>query len=410
MGWEPRAHQWVKGLFATYYAQNPVTLPYAPEKREFGYGLQGKIEKRHVGFENAGEFNAFLQNQTPLYISASSAEYDFPTAQPMEAKQLQGNDLIYEFDADDLDTACKQTHDAWKCAHCNAEGKGRVKKCTSCGKGTQLEEWVCEKCLGATKTRTTELVKMLQDDFHFEWGKNVFVNFSGSKGYHVHVRAESIFKIPKTARIELMDYISWHDIDVAALGFYFDGKQFHCPRYTNATGHSKRILEEVLRMIETSDETDWAIASNTAPRTVKSFLENREHLFKDVHSGVLPALPGKKTEPFWNAVLATIVETRKLPIDRQTSGDIYKLVRVPNTLHGSTGLLAKTLSPAEWEAFSPLKDAAVLDFGKPRTIFVKKSPALQVGEGTLPLTQGEEVTVPQGLAVYLVGWGAAELR
>ena len=50
----------------------------------------------------------------------------FDQARPMEAKHLLGDDLIYEFDADDIKTPCKLTHDSWKCKSCGEVGKGAV--------------------------------------------------------------------------------------------------------------------------------------------------------------------------------------------------------------------------------------------------------------------------------------------
>ncbi|MDZ4256626.1 MAG: DNA primase small subunit domain-containing protein, partial [archaeon] len=349
MGGNAVSRSWVQGCFARYYAEHPISLPYAAARREFGYGSQSKIERRHTGFADDGEFNAFLQNQSPLYVSASVSEYVFPTLQPMEKKQWVGGDLIYEFDADDIPTPCKTQHDAWECPACGEQGKGRVAKCTQCGKGTQLEEWVCGECVRATKEKTNNLIRLLQDDWGFDWGKTIFVNFSGSKGYHVHVRSPHIFSLPKSARIELMDYVSFHEMDVSSLGFFFDGKQYHCPLPARAKGHASRILDELRALLLHADETEWSILSHSSPRAIRTFLNDRSLLLRDVHAGILPVLPGKKTEPFWDAVLAALVDRLRLPIDRQCSSDIPRLMRVPNTLHGSTGLLAQYLSEEEFE-------------------------------------------------------------
>lgn len=409
MGISGNELMWLRGLFQKYYRTHPVTPPYDVSRREFGYGSTKKIDNRHVTFENTKELNAFLQNQAPLYLSASVSEFFNPGAQPISTKGIMGSDLIYEFDADDIPSDCKQEHDSWSCPACGAKGKGRVLKCTSCAKGTNVEEWVCEKCLRQTNVQTRDLVRVLMDDFSFE-EKDFHFNFSGSKGYHVHVRSQRIYTLPKSARAELMDYLSFHEFDAQLAGFSFDGKQFTCPRYTHASGHAKRILDEILRLIEKGDESEWTVVSGVSPRTLKPFLARREELFKEVHAGILPALPGKKTEAFWNSVLASIVEKKRHSIDRMASGDMHRLMRVPDTLHGSTGLVAKSFKLTELDAFDPFVHALAFTDIPGRKLLVRAMPKLTWGSETLGPLQNEEIMVSGPIAAYLVGWGAAELR
>ncbi len=401
---------WLRGLFQKYYAQHSLALPYDASRREFGYGIQGKIDKRHVHFENISEFNSFLRNQAPLYVSASVSEFMNPAIQPMEKKGLVGSDLIYEFDADDLATRCKEKHDSWTCPSCSAAGKGRVKKCTTCGKGTQLDEWVCDECVSATKEKTFSLLNILRDDFGFD-EKSLFINFSGSKGYHVHVRSTGIFSLPKSARVELMDYLSLHEYDAQLGGFSFDGKAFRCPKFSRASGHSKRVLSEILRLVESGSEDEWVIISGSSPRSIRSYLSDRGQWYKEIQSGYLPALPGKKTEPFWNAILSHIIDSIRLPIDRQTSGDIFKLIRVPDTLHGSTGFRSDVIPFSSLRDYRPFVDSVAFSTLGERKLLVDHAPKLTVGEYTLdPVTEPTEMVVPGPLSVYLVGWGAAQLR
>lgn len=400
---------WLKGLFQKYYRAHPLALPYDVSRREFGHGSIKKIDARHVTFENQLEFNHFLANNTPLYVSASVSEFFNPGVQPMSAKGIMGSDLIYEFDADDNPTDCKQVHDSWSCPNCNANGKGRVMKCTSCAHGTILAEWVCSECVGATKQKTLDLVKVLQDDFGFA-DSELFFNFSGSKGYHIHVRSPAIYNLPKHARVELMDYLSMHEFDPESHGFTFDGKLFHAPAFARSTGHARRIQTELIRLMEVGTEAEWMILSGSSPRTLKSFLENRKEWTRDILSGVLPALPGKKTEAFWKGVLSSITDKFRSPMDRQTSGDIYRLIRVPDTLHGSTGLAARTIPFSQLPQFDPFTHAVVFSSANERKLLVHTCPLIRMGNETLGPLVESEATVSEAMAAYLVGWGAAELR
>lgn len=400
---------WLKGLFSKHYTSHPITPPYDVARREFGHGTFKKIDTRHVSFDDVAEMNVFLRNVSPLFVSASVSEFLNPASQPISTKGLVGSDLIYEFDADDIQTDCKFQHDSWKCPHCGASGKGRVMKCTSCAHGTELDEWVCRVCLSATKEQTFRLLKVLQDDFGFSQ-KDLSINFSGSKGYHTHVRSQSIVSLPKSARVELMDYLSMFEIDLPSLGFSFDGKQYRCPRLTDAKGHALRLVKDVLRLIETGTSEEWAILSGSSPRTLQSLLADRSRLYAEVQSGVLPPLPGKKTEAFWNGVLSSFVENQKLSIDRQTSGDIYKLIRVPETLHGNTGFRSQSIPLDQLREYDPLSHATAFNELPPRKVFVSSSPLLSIGGETLDPVVEKEVQVSGPMAVYLVGWGAATLR
>ncbi|MBM3282279.1 MAG: hypothetical protein FJY86_02985 [Candidatus Diapherotrites archaeon] len=401
---------WLRSLFQKHYSIHNLGLPYPASQREFGYGIEGKIDKRHVSVRDENEFNAFLRNTVPLYVSASVSEFMNPGIQPMEKKGLVGSDLIYEFDADDIDTSCKRVHDSWSCKSCGANGKGRVKKCTTCGKGTALDEWVCSECVSATKKQTFSLLSVLQNDFGFD-EKSLFINFSGSKGYHVHVRSKNIFSLPKSARVELMDYLSMFEFDPALSGFSFDGKAYRCPKYARTSGHAKRLLDELLRLVESGTEDEWVIISGSSPRSIRSYLSDRVQWYKEIQSGYLPALPGKKTEAFWNNVLSHLVSVLRLPIDRQTSGDIYKLIRVPNTLHGSTGFRSDVISFSALSTYDPFVDAVAFSTLNERKLLVHHAPKLTIGGHTLePVNEPTEMTLPCPLSVYLVGWGAATLR
>ncbi len=400
---------WLKGLFQKYYQHHFITPDFDVSRREFGWGILKKIDTRHVSFATNEEVNNFLRNASPLYLSFSVSHYQNPGNQPISSKGWLGSDLVYEFDADDIPTECKAEHDSWSCSHCGASGKGRVLKCTSCGHGTSVNEWVCEKCLDETKKQTFQLIQWLQDDFGIVENE-ILVNFSGGKGYHIHVRSPSFFGLSKTARTELMDYLSMHEFDLEMHGFSFDGKLFHSPTYAKAKGHAKRIVEELLRLMENGTLEEWVLASGSSPRTLKSFLGYREEWFKDMMNGVLPPLPGKKTEAFWKGVLTSITEKLRSRFDRQTSGDMYKIVRVPNTLHGSTGLLAKSVPLTELKEFDPFSHACVFSLENERKLLVRSTPKIRVGSFSLEKTQEAEVTVPEAVAVYLVGNAAAEIR
>ena len=114
---------------------------------------------RHRGFKDPTALLGAIRDLVPAHVYFSTAYYKDPTA-PMEAKGWMGADLVFDIDADHLDTPCKATHDSWKCKGCGMLGSGGAPKvCPRC-KNDRMEEqtWLCEKCLQQAKEETTKLL------------------------------------------------------------------------------------------------------------------------------------------------------------------------------------------------------------------------------------------------------------
>ena len=90
----------------------------------------------------------------------------------MPRKEWLGSELGFDIDANDVPTECKLIH-----------GSG----------------WLCDECLGAVKAETVKLAEdFLMGDFGFS-EKEVEINFSGNRGYHVHVRRKGIMQLDAAA-------------------------------------------------------------------------------------------------------------------------------------------------------------------------------------------------------------------
>lgn len=381
------------------------------DSREFGFGEFGKkISNRHLSFKNKQELNSFLREKTPFYISYSNAKYEFPAARPMDKKNLISADLIYEFDADDIKTECKITHDSWKCKSCNANGEGNIEKCPECGMGVKVEEWVCKDCINETKTQTKKLLKILENDFDFSNG--ISINFSGSKGFHTHLRGEEIQHLSKAARLELLDYITGTNIDFESMGFQANKTVFTAPKREKARGWAKKLLIESEKFLEKGDPI--AIAAHTSQQgynvtksMAEKLLKEKPRIINGMERGLLLSVPGVKGEKFWSSTLSFIVDEQKLDVDRQTSIDINKIIRVPNTLHGYTGLQAKEISIEELNNFDALKDTVVL--GNEEVKVNATSPKFYLNAKNWGPYKSTEISLPVYAAFYLLARGNAIL-
>src|SRR3989338_11301359 len=143
------------------------------------------------------------------------------------------------------------------------------------------------------------------------------------------------------------------------LGFDTESKMFSCPIPKKAKGWQKKIIYWILGKIENSDSEELALYGGVSNALAKKLITMRSTIISGISSGMLYQFPGSKAEAFWNSLIASAIDSLKLGIDRQTSVDMHKIIRLPETLHGGTGLAAKTVEPEKLKAFSPLSDAIV---------------------------------------------------
>ena len=398
--------------FFDYYSHHVVEEPTAVNQREFGFGTwQRKIADRNFSFQNGAQFNSFLRQELPFYASYSVAYYRFPGAQPTSAKQWLGGDLVYEFDADDLKLNCALDHTTWHCTNCTAHVTGSPKLCGECGEKVSLKEWVCPECLGEVKQQTLRLVEWLRNDLGIASGLNAC--FSGHKGYHVFIRSDAVYALSPSARLELLDYLTAHNLDFSLIGYGLEnarGKPFSCPVPKQSMGWGSKTVFALKDFLASCDAELLSVAGSISFREAEKLLLNRNELLAGLDRGSLIALSGKKGSTFWNALLSHVLGKRLLlKLDRQTSVDISKIVRVPNTLHGGTSLLSKKIPLESLGSFDPLADCIVFDKKRPLMVFVQNAPKFYFdGQWMGPFGQ-ERVELPSATALYLLCKGAAIL-
>ncbi|MFA5357332.1 MAG: DNA primase small subunit domain-containing protein [archaeon] len=396
----------LKNNFKKYYENNFVDSVREVERREFGYGVFGrKIADRNMAFSSSREMNNFLRQQSPLFFSYSAAYYKYPDRKPMGAKEILGSDIIYEFDADDIDTACKEKHDSWKCQNGHS-GNGSLENCPECGERASVSQWFCEECLGEAKNQVFRLLNILEKDFGFT--KGIEINFSGKAGYHIRLQNDEIRNLGRNARIELVDYLTASGIFFEKIGYGFSSTPMTCPNNNGAW--RKRINSGLRELFEKSPER-IAVFTGFSVRKIKKFFDSKEEVLSAMNRGVLFPFDGKKSKDFWKKILEFIAQSEMLPIDRQTSIDLHKILRVPETLHGETGFLATKIPFEGLKKFNPFSDAVVFSdenlFGKALVkVFISKAPRVSLCGQSFGPFENEEAEVPLFCAVYLIGKGA----
>jgi len=398
---------YVRTKFKNYYLNNNVTSIVSPERREFGIGDFGKkISSRHLFFNSINDFNFYLKTNVPFHISYSVGYFKYPEKRPMEAKEWTGADIVYEFDADDFDLPCKNEHDTWMCKNeaCKKTGYGHIDKCTECNSPTEIIEWTCDKCLGKAKDETLRLIDFLINDFSLD-PRYFIISFSGSKGYHVRIIDPKIIPLSKASRSIMMHYILGNDINLEKLGFILDHKQWSIPSPDKAKGWGKKIIDYMIETIKDSSEKELKTKLDITTQKAKLIIENKEVILNKMYHNSILWSDFTSQDKFWSNFITKAIESTRLKIDPSVAQDIYKIVRVPDTIHGGTGFLAKSIrNIEELKKFDPFSDPIIFKSDTKKAIkILKPIPKLKLLNKTYgPYTIGENIELEEQVCVYFI--------
>jgi DNA primase small subunit len=117
----------LQGRFLDYYKNNldSIMPPPAMTEREYGFLLfREKIMVRHRAFGDFKTFTESLLSLVPSDAYYSTAYYRRPDLE-MDQKDWLGSDVVFDVDADHIDTPCKETHDMWTCPKCKETRRGK---------------------------------------------------------------------------------------------------------------------------------------------------------------------------------------------------------------------------------------------------------------------------------------------
>ncbi len=400
----------LRDAFRRYYRSHDVPPPPDLERREFGVGDYGrKIVRRHMAFVSGREFRKYLRDEAPLYISYSVGYFERPDATPMEAKGLLGADMIFEFDADEL--GLFSPNDVWICPHCGARGtvrdlKGfKVGVCPRCGDPVKVIMFPDPEREARLKEEVDTLVKdFLLDDFGLSRSE-IALNFSGNRGYHIHVRSPALRELDKEARIELVEYVTGQGIDVR---YFFDVSQMppRGPRPEDPAWRG-RIAHGIIRLISSAKDASDLVRMGVEPPLARRIMRDRGGIVERIKNGVWPLVDSRSEDAFASisALVKALSPFLGKEIDTNTSVDIHRLIRVPDSIHGSTGLLAKRVD--RLERFDPYRDAVALPERPYLRLHVDFAPEFEfAGESWGPF-EDKNVELPLHVSVFLLSKGVA---
>ena len=157
-----------------YYMTADLHEPPHFENREFAVIKDGKMW-RHLAFENVQKLRSFLIEHQPTHVYFSSAKYEDPGNNNMMEKRegWLGSDLVFDIDNDHLE-----------------------------------DPTIVEAAFHALQLKEVLIKKFGLKDMMF--------TFSGSRGYHIHVRDECIQKLNNHERQQIVECIERFKIGIDA--------------------------------------------------------------------------------------------------------------------------------------------------------------------------------------------------
>ncbi len=396
---------WLQGQYADWYRDNPPPMPDRFTRREFGYILWPDKPGpppfvRHRAYDNADRFHYYLQKQGPHSVYYSTAYYRRPGEMKMLDKQWLGAELIFDLDADHLAEAEKA----------KAEG----------------HEMPLADQLALVKTQ----FKRLLDEFLFgDFGlgeDDVWITFSGGRGYHAHVVEERLLQLDSKARREVVDYITGKvpmekgtekpdlsmfitETTVGADSFGKHVSKITQERMAPATtpgwpGRITRTLVAELRknVLEADPKAarKWLTSLDGVGDTrAKSFVAKFNSATLDrIASGYIDQ--GRTVRSIIHHVLRQeTIPMAKGETDEPVTADTKRLIRLPGSLHGKSGLKVVTLRRDELDGFEPLRDAVAFGM-EPTMIVPRNDQEMTLGGERVVVKKGEEVEVPKAHAVF----------
>jgi len=402
----------IRSKFAEYYRQNRsrILFPSTLARREFGFALFEGQMVRHKRFGREEELESFLQACVPSDAYFSCAYYDSPEAE-MDRKGWLGADLLFDIDADHIETPCGKVHDAWTCGGCGFKGKGIVpERCPACGgERFVLRSWPCEECLDSAKRETIKLLDMLSGDFGFS-KKDLHAFFSGHRGYHVQVEAESARTLDAVARKEIVDYVCAVGLDT---GFNASSRKGSArfilpsaPRLDDR-GWRGRIAKRMYDLILKGQAQDYAMLG-LKRNMAEIIIRNRETILKSWGSvGPYHAVRGLGFET-WGRIVDSCVDSLSAKVDTVVTTDTHRLIRLGGALHGKTGLRKTEFLISDIENFDPLKEAVAFTAGTAR-VFVSEAPKFTLADEAFGPYRNQIVELPTAAALLLVCKKRAEV-
>ena len=274
--------------------------------REFGFiSLNGNFF-RNISFKSPHALQDFLIDRCPTDAYLGAVYDDPPTRKsPIHKLEWKGHELVFDIDLNDYDAVRKYV--------CDCTGADQV----------------CIRCWQLINVAISIIDESLRRDFGME--KIIWI-FSGRRGVHGWVQDKIGFTLERDQRQAIIDYLSIvkGEDETARVQ---DRKQlkFEFRKRVETT-----VFDYYLKNVRRKDLIELGFSGGKATSTMKQ-LEHQEGRVDD------------NLARSFNLQLARVnkydeILRRWVPrIDHKVSIDLRRLLRMPMSIHGKTGKIARVL-------------------------------------------------------------------
>ncbi len=430
----------VKAQFRRYYESMKPILPDRFGRREFGFMFWSPgIVSRHKGFDRGEELHEYLFKHVPAHVYYSSAYYEKPREPLMEDKGWLGADLIFDLDADHLPGAKQMEyvdmleavrHGIIKLWDRFLESdfgfdERSMRLVFSGGRGYHIHVFD-EHVLGLGSHERREIVdyitgKGLSKDLIFRKRPFDKSEFKGKVRVKTRIEGprpsqpgwggkisqgilELTLRLEMLPRDEAVDWLSaFPEMDEKLAATLYDGLFGLLPAGSDVRRRVDKVRKGEFTLIQdgpvsSAGEARWSVETllDKERDAIINIAIALEQVPLDDRVGVSPR------EIWLRAQTRQRGET-----DEPVTSDIKRLIRMPSSLHGKTGLQVIPLTRDAIDDFRPLRDAVPAMWTDDRVLVkVKNKMNLKIRDETFDLAPGLN-DVPEYLAIFLAARGFA---
>ena len=379
--------------FRKYYRANTPILPDRFTRREFGFMFFDKsFVQRHLGFANQDDLRRYMIGNVPAHSYYSTSYYRKPAAPTMDEKEWLGAELIFDLDADHLEGAAEMTY--------------------------------AEMLLQIRSEMINLVDSFLLGDLGFSEDQ-VHITFSGGRGYHAHVRTPDIMTLGTHERRELVDYITCSGMNI---DWIFPIKRTAGASTSTASGVKANVNED--RLIPPADSGGWRLRMRNGLKDVVQFisendlpeikarypsLKGTKGAFLDLAKKEVTkngsamfekdtmVMLSKSTQNILVKIMKEdVAHTLSGEVDEPVTADIKRLIRLPGSVHGKSGLRVTPITRQELTDFDPLQMAVPKEYtDDPVKITMRRDAGLDMLGQHFQLSG--ETEVPEFAAIFLIG-------
>lgn len=364
-----------------YYSENNVFLPGDFPLREFAAQLwHGKGYIRHMSFHNRSSVQRFLVERAPKHFYYSSARYDQPGLDDMDAKGWRSADIIFDIDADHI-PGCEE----------------RMVKL----RNTKGEEasFIDEKCITLSAMHAVVLYDILVEELGFN-RDSISVEFSGHRGFHLTIYLSDNVEEAKAGqeyRRELVNYIRGLGVSDTVFKPWLGLQKKRravlqpVPPLVDMAGLRGRLARVALRLARRRRE--YAVLTkmltSKTPRDAamlyNTYRSIADELLEEAHKLLYPE------------------------IDVQVTVDTKRLIRAPESINGKTMLKVARVRVERLEEFQMDENLSPFHNRDPIRVVIdiERSANIEVLGHRLRLRPGEKPKLPAPVALYLIAKGVA---